>query len=206
MDLRPLASATGDAKLPSAGTELPRRGFLYKAAAVIFGGITAVVPALAGCLFFLDPLGIPLDPRRKKKATLGGGKKGLIKVTTVDSLPAGGQPVRFTLIADRTDAWNTFINEPIGAVYLRKTEQGEIVAFNVACPHLGCSVDYKAAGNHFHCPCHDSSFAISGDPQNKIPPRGLDGLEVDAEKLKQGEVWVKFQNFRAGVEEKIPKA
>jgi menaquinol-cytochrome c reductase iron-sulfur subunit len=199
MDLHSSASEPG-------GTEIPRRGFLYKAAAVIVGGITAIVPALAGCLFFLDPLGLQLDPRRKKKTSLGGGGKGFIRVTTLDSLPASGQPVRFTLIADRTDAWNTFANEPIGAVYLRKTDKGEVVAFNVACPHLGCSVDYKAAGNYFHCPCHDSSFDIDGEKKNSIPPRALDSLEIDAEKLKAGEVWVKFQNFRAGVEEKIAKA
>lgn len=77
MDLRPLASATGDAKLPSAGTELPRRGFLYKAAAVIFGGITAVVPALAGCLFFLDPLE-ELVRRQIQQGPVGGIRNHLI--------------------------------------------------------------------------------------------------------------------------------
>ncbi|MDB5338209.1 MAG: hypothetical protein JWN70_3828, partial [Planctomycetaceae bacterium] len=37
------------------------------------------------------------------------------------------------------------------------------------------------------------------------PPRDLDTLEVEKEKLKIGEVWVKYQDFRTGEEHKVVK-
>ena len=112
---------------------------------------------------------------------------------------------RHDVIADRQDAWNLFPKEPIGAVYLRKTDKGEVIAFNVICPHLGCAVDYSNSSKSFKCPCHDSSFTLDGAPSNSIPPRGMDTLEVDPARLKQGEVWVKFENFRTGEAHKVPK-
>ena len=184
----------------------PRRNFLVEAAAVICGGIVALVPFAAGAFFFFDPL------RRKRRALASaapqpeGVPEGFIKVASLESVPKDGKPVMFPVISDRFDAWNTFLQEPIGAVFLRRDDQGEVVAFNVTCPHLGCAVDYKPAGNHFHCPCHDSSFTVAGERQNATPPRGMDTLEVLAAKLKDNEVWVKYQNFRIGEPHKIPKA
>ena len=32
----------------------------------------------------------------------------------------------------------------------------------------------------------------------------MDTLEIDEEKLKAGEVWVKFQRFKANTKDKIP--
>jgi Rieske Fe-S protein len=58
--------------------------------------------------------------------------------------------------------------------------------------------------NSYLCPCHNSTFALDGkinDPDSPAP-RGLDELAVEVR--KNGEVWVKFQNYRAGVSEKIP--
>lgn len=178
--------------------EPPRRGFVTGFLTVVFGGIAGLVPVGAGVTFFLDPL-------RKRKSAGGGDPSGFIKVATSSAVPADGMPVKFAVIADRQDAWNLFPKEPVGAVYLRKNKKGEIVAFNVICPHLGCAVDYSSTNKCFKCPCHDSSFTLDGAPSNAIPPRGMDTLEIDPKHLKQGEVWVKFQNFRTGEAHKIPK-
>jgi Rieske Fe-S protein len=65
-------------------------------------------------------------------------------------------------------------------------------------------VDFRAQLGHFHCPCHDSSFAPDGkilDPKSPSP-RSLDELAVEIR--KEAEIWVTFQNYRAGVHEKIP--
>jgi Rieske Fe-S protein len=69
------------------------------------------------------------------------------------------------------------------------------------CPHLGCKVNYQPSEAHFHCPCHASTFGLDGVKINKIPPRDLDHLET---KVQHGKVWVKYQDFRGGVAEKIP--
>jgi menaquinol-cytochrome c reductase iron-sulfur subunit len=90
-------------------------------------------------------------------------------------------------------------------VYLQRLADNQVRALNVVCPHAGCFVDYRPAdGGHYLCPCHDSRFAKDGkilDPKSPSP-RPLDELTVE---IRNGsEVWVKFQNFRAGVHEKIP--
>ena len=93
---------------------------------------------------------------------------------------------------------------PVGAVYLRRVSDQKVQAFNVVCPHAGCFVDYDASGKSYHCPCHNSRFALDGriaDPKSPSP-RGLDELEVE---LRNGnEIWVRFLNFRAGQKERIP--
>lgn len=183
-------------------SEPTRRGFLYKSFTAIVGAVVGLFPLGAGILFFLDPL-------RKRKAVAGDapdGKEGFIKVGALESVPKDGSPARFPVIVPRReDAWTTYLNVAIGAVYVRRDDQGEIVAFNVTCPHLGCAVDYLPGKQQYLCPCHDSAFALNGARTNQTPPRDLDSLEVDADKLKTGEVWVKYQDFRTGEEHKVVK-
>jgi menaquinol-cytochrome c reductase iron-sulfur subunit len=184
--------------------EEPRRGFLQKALAVVIGGVVGLFPLVTGAVVFLDPL-----RKRKSRGGEGGvGKddEGFIRVAQLDGLTVGGLPRRFTVIDDRADAWNLYPKEPIGAVYLTRPETGTVRACNVVCPHAGCSVDFIAERKQYQCPCHDSSFNVDGSIANpRSPsPRGLDELEV---KIKDNsEVWVKFQNFRSGVSEKIAEA
>lgn len=193
----PAASSSNDIST----SEPTRRGFIYKTITVVIGAIVGIAPALAGIVFFFDPL-------RKRKAVTGGptgGKEGFLKVGRLDSVPKDGTPVRFTVIIERRqDAWTTYLNEPIGGVYVRQ-DGNEVVAFNTTCPHLGCAVDYLPGRGQYLCPCHDSAFAIDGTRTNKTPPRDMDRLEVDADKLKIGEVWVKYQDFKTGEEHAVPK-
>lgn len=41
-------------------------------------------------------------------------------------------------------------------------EGGQLRAFAITCPHLGCSYDFNDAKKHFLCPCHGSEFALDG--------------------------------------------
>ena len=151
-----------------------------------------MIPAISGLTVLLDPL------RRKSRDSDN------VLVASLSALPEDGVPRKFSVIASHTDAWNRMPRVPVGAVYLRRTGDSQVQAFNVVCPHAGCFVDYEAAKNRYHCPCHNSSFALDGtiaDPKSPSP-RGLDELPVE---IRNGvEIWVKFQNFRAGVKEKKP--
>jgi menaquinol-cytochrome c reductase iron-sulfur subunit len=172
-------------------TESPeRRGLLKKLGAVVVGGIVSLVAPLAGLFVFFDPL------RKRKKSG-----KDFIRVATLDSVPADSTPRRFSIVADKVDAWNKYPNVPIGAVFLRRTSETKIDAFNVVCPHLGCAIDHK--GKDYFCPCHNSTFSLDGtinDPKSPAP-RGMDALQVE---VRDGDVWVKFQNFRTGTQQPIP--
>ena len=169
-----------------------RREFITKAAAVVIGGSLAAAPVAAGLCVLFDPL------RRQSETSAS------VLVTSLNALPESGEPRKFPVIATLVDAWNRTPNVPIGAVYLQRLKDNQVRALNVVCPHAGCFVNYRPANNDYFCPCHDSSFNVDGkvlDPKSPSP-RPLDELPVE---IRKGtEIWVTFQNFRAGVHEKIP--
>ncbi len=169
-----------------------RRDFLCKACAVAVGGAIALVAPAAGVLVLVDPL------RHKSEAG------GAVLVANLGSLPENGEPRKYSVLATHVDAWNRTPHVPVGAVYLSRLPGDKVRALNVVCPHAGCFVDFRPAENHYHCPCHNSSFATDGkilDPKSPSP-RGLDELPVEIR--PGGEIWVTFQNFRAGTPEKVP--
>ena len=168
-----------------------RRSFLKKAGSILIGAVATIVPLASGLVFFFDPL------RKKSKA----GE--FVFVAALSAVPADGAPRKFSVIAAQKDAWNQLPPAPVGAVYLRRVGKG-VEAFNVVCPHAGCFVDFIAETNSYLCPCHSSTFGLDGrinDPRSPSP-RALDKLKVEVRKGK--EVWVKFQNFRAGEPQQIP--
>ena len=121
---------------------------------------------------------------------------------SIASLPEDGSPQSVKVYDDKIDAWNKFKNVEVGTVWLRHDPStDEVIAFNTICPHLGCAIDYRQANADFYCPCHTSTFDISGKRLNKIPPRDMDPLDV---KIKDDQIWLKYENFRAGTEERTP--
>ncbi len=58
--------------------------------------------------------------------------------------------------------------------YLIRTEEGDLLAVNSRCPHLGCSVSWEPEKNRFVCPCHASSFDKFGNFESPPVPRPLD--------------------------------
>jgi menaquinol-cytochrome c reductase iron-sulfur subunit len=130
----------------------------------------------------------------------GTREASLVRVSSLSALPDDAPPKRVRVVAERVDAWTHYAQTPIGAVYLR-WDRGRLQAFNVVCPHAGCSVNLASDGSHFACPCHRSRFALDGSRVDGPAPRGLDELEVE---VLEDDVWVRFRNFRPGVEGKIP--
>jgi menaquinol-cytochrome c reductase iron-sulfur subunit len=171
-----------------------RRGFLKGFTAAVLGLSALLAAPLAGLRVWLQPL-------RKQKSSQGLW----VKVALLSAIPDDGSPRRFPIIADQVNAWTKQPNQSIGAVYLRKNpDSRQVEALNVVCPHAGCLVDYQQGDTTFHCPCHDSRFALDGAiaSAGSPSPRGLDQLVAE---VRSGtEVWVQFQNFRPGIEEKEP--
>lgn len=167
----------------------PRRSFLTHAGAVVIGAFAALVPLAASAAALLDPL-------RKRSQD-----SDMVLVTKLSAVPADGTPKKFTVRQDRVDAWSTQANTPVGAVYLRRTGDS-VSALNVVCPHAGCFVGLNEDKAGFGCPCHNSSFALSGevDDPSSPSPRDMDALETE---VRNGdEVWVRFQNFLPGRHDK----
>jgi Rieske Fe-S protein len=175
---------------PTAPADEPtRRDFLKSAACAALGGCALVAPIGAVVVVLANPLksrGVPLP----------------VKLTALAALPIKGPPLFFKVVTERRDAWTKFPANAIGAVFLQRVGEQEVVAFNASCPHLGCAVEFRKEIDAFYCPCHDSAFAKSGEVRGPSPSRrGLDTLRVEIR--EPGEVWVYFENFKAGIAEKV---
>jgi menaquinol-cytochrome c reductase iron-sulfur subunit len=176
---------------PPLDPPVERREFLKGAACAMLGGCAVLGPLAAGVTVLVHPLRLKGPPVESK-------------LTTLDALPVGSPPKLFQIITSRRDAWTEFPEQAIGAVFVMRKSETEVVAFNASCPHLGCAVEFREEQHLFYCPCHDSSFSQNGEVVGKSPSRrGLDTLEVE---IRGREVWVKFLNFEPGIPEKKPVA
>lgn len=93
--------------------------------------------------------------------SLDGAFGGVVTAGLVDSFPMG-----------------SVTEFPDGRFFLIRAADGGFLAVYRRCPHLGCSVDWEPGGNRFFCPCHASSFDMTGDVVNPPAPRALDTFAV----------------------------
>ncbi len=70
---------------------------------------------------------------------------------------------------------------PEGRFYLARLADGGFLALHRECTHLGCTVPWIASEGRFVCPCHASSFDITGDVLSPPAPRPLDVFPVRIE-------------------------
>lgn len=48
------------------------------------------------------------------------------------------------------------------ALFLVKRGDGAVTVLDAACPHVACRLHFNESTKEFDCPCHASSFSISG--------------------------------------------
>jgi cytochrome b6-f complex iron-sulfur subunit len=70
---------------------------------------------------------------------------------------------------------------PAGSFYLARLSGGGFLALDRTCTHLGCTVPWNADTGRFDCPCHASSFDITGAVVGPPAPRPLDRYPVRIE-------------------------
>jgi len=61
-----------------------------------------------------------------------------------------------------------------GKFYLARLEDAGFLALSRTCTHLGCSVPWLEKEMKFVCPCHGSTFDITGNVIQAPAPRALD--------------------------------
>ena len=64
-------------------------------------------------------------------------------------------------------------------------------ALSARCTHLGCTVNYDSVSRRFRCPCHGSTFALSG--RWVSGPAGKDLIPVPVKTGKDGHVEVELE-------------
>ncbi len=173
-----------DARPPAAPSDPARRGFL-RLASIVLGTLVAV-------LLLIPLVGSLIGPSFRRKPN------PFARVAPVDSLPAG-TPVMLSFTVPSTDAFlrRTDVHE----VWAVRRSASDVVVFSPICPHLGCRVAWDARTGHFECPCHGSVFAPDGKVLGGPAPRPLDTLPV---RIENGELSVRWEQFRVGVARKIP--
>ena len=86
-------------------------------------------------------------------------------------------------------------------VWVIRTGEKDFKVYNAQCTHLGCIVDWVPESSTLNSPCHGGVFAKDdGRVLAGPPPRPLDTLDY---KIEEGELLVKYQDFRLGIPEKI---
>ena len=133
--------------------EPTRRSFL-NILWIILGGV-ALAEFVAVAFAFLRP--------RKLKAS---GEDG-------DSIITAGAVERFT-----PNSVTAFVR---GKFYLARLEDGGFLALSRTCTHLGCSVPWIEKEMKFACPCHGSTFDITGKVIDAPAPRALDIYPITIE-------------------------
>ena len=186
--------------------EVRRRGFIGLLFGLAGGIIAFAAPVYAAFRSVVFPIESIIFPCCAKDS--GGSGDEFYFLTTGDQLT--DTPQKFPIIADVKDAWITVPRQTIGNVYVRKTDSGEILAWQALCPHAGCVLGVKTANNPktnqnellFACPCHVAHFDLNGQLLDEKPdsPRNMDSLET---KVEDGKVYVKFQNFQFGIAAKV---
>ena len=163
-----------------------RRGFLQMSSAIA-AAVTAGV------------VGIPVVRAVASPALAKPIADNWVKVADDIAVLDIGVPIRVDFVQTQDDAWIT--NRALNGVWLY-TEDGEkFKAYNGHCTHLGCGYMLAKDGKSFICPCHRGQFDIkTGAVLGGPPPRPLDELETE---VRDGAVFVKYQDFRLGVAERV---
>jgi Rieske Fe-S protein len=139
-----------DTSEPNTPSSPLRRRFLN----TVLGGGTF---ALLGAVFY-PILRFVLPPKVSEAATTSvvAGQVGDLK-------PGAGKIFRFG-------------NQP-GLLLL--TAAGQYKAFSAVCPHLQCTVQYRADMSQIWCACHNGMFNLNGQVVSGPPPKGLEEYQVD---------------------------
>ncbi len=133
--------------------EKTRRAFLNK----IWGALGLVV--LGEIIWLVVSFLRPRKPRAK-----GDGLGTVITAGSVEAFAPG-----------------TVTAFPRGQFYLARLEDGGFLAISRKCTHLGCTVPWVEEDKRFACPCHGSTFDITGNVRHAPAPRALDLFPVTIE-------------------------
>jgi len=114
----------------------------------------------------------PMGRRRFTVASLGWLALGASAAACMAGFRRFLQPAVKTQAAHRlaVGPLSVLAEQPPGTVLTRYKKEGvwlvrledRLVAMSIACPHLGCALNWHADVRKFKCPCHGSGFDIRG--------------------------------------------
>jgi menaquinol-cytochrome c reductase iron-sulfur subunit len=97
-----------------------------------------------------------------------------------------GKTVSVTIIDPSSLPWAGITAK--NALWLRRVNESEFIAFSVNCTHLGCPVRWLADAGLFMCPCHGGVYYSDGTVAAGPPPKPLIRYDV---RTANGQVEIK---------------
>jgi menaquinol-cytochrome c reductase iron-sulfur subunit len=91
-------------------------------------------------------------------------------------------PVEMVFRRNRIDGWR--IESEKSTAWAVKLDNGQIIALEPQCTHLGCAYHWDDIRKQFLCPCHNSVFSIDGKVLEGPAPRPLDRYEAKVQNNK----------------------
>ncbi len=161
--------------------------------------VTKAVMALIGLCLAAPSFAYLLSPLWRRGAT-GGAGAGFTDAGALADLPVG-EWRRVTLELVRRDGWETA--RARRTVWVRRSAEADdaVTVLSPICPHLGCPINWSAEQGEFVCPCHKGTFDAAGRLVSGPPPRGMDALEWQ---VRAGRLFVRWQDFKIGVGDRVP--
>lgn len=110
---------------------------------------------------------------------LGGGailsstvrrQEDWLTASALHDLP-DNEPTAVTLSVMRLDGYREVLQRR--TIFLVKTGESDVAAFDATCTHLGCLVGWDRQAQVFRCPCHGGIFDRTGAVMDGPPPEGL---------------------------------
>jgi len=178
--------------------ESSRRGFLTFLADLLMAAIALIV-AVPAVGYLLAPL--------RRKAGADDGATAFLDAGPLADFPVGQWRLG-ALEVVQEDGWKkTRVRHSIWVLRASPvaSSPGEptqgITVLSTICPHLGCPINWHPDPSEFICPCHGGVFSKEGRHTSGPPPRNMDPLEFE---VRDGRLWVRWQDFKIGVAERIP--
>ena len=131
-----------------------RRGFIKYGLLGLTGVATAVGVAIPIVSYLWPP---------EQSAGAGGGR---VAVASTADLPPG------------TGNVYSVANKPVLVIH---TAEGEYVALDATCTHLGCILFWNVERGVIACPCHEAYFNTNGDVISGPPPAPLAEYRVQVD-------------------------
>ena len=135
--------------------DAPRRRFLASVTTGILSAIGGILGVLGG--------GAVLSSTVQRQ-------EDWLTASALHDLP-DNEPTPVTLSVMRLDGYREALERR--TIFLVKTGESDVAAFDATCTHLGCLVGWDKQAQHFKCPCHGGVFDRNGAVVEGPPPEGL---------------------------------
>jgi Rieske Fe-S protein len=132
-----------------------RRRFLSAITSSIMGAIGGILAFIGGGAVLSSSVGRQED---------------WLAASALHDLPEH-EPTPVTISVMRQDGYRTALQRR--TIFLVKTSESEVAAFDATCTHLGCLVAWDQQGQVFKCPCHGGVYDRTGAVMDGPPPEPL---------------------------------